>query len=304
MFFQSYLHNIHALMREEGVIGVNRYLSDLRSRNLFFKFISVLDNKLFGIQNALELAEETEISIPKVGTNKTFIDLMEKLNIAVSLQTDLPQWTSKEGQAVLFYSTHQALIEPAYILALLKREDTIFLATPFLQSLGENIGKHILPVLAKKFAVERQKVKLPFNVKRLFDKGLGLTEKQITTMNIKTMKQAGSELIKGKAIGLFPTGGSSDKTQWFFGIGTLISQIHSQDRKHILLGPMYYEGLDEKEASRQAKTALKKQPTRKATVKAWFGKSLDMYTLLKDEQDPEKITTILKQNYFDQFPVH
>jgi len=289
-------------MQEEGVIGVNRYLGTMRKHNVLFQLFSWIDNRMFGIQKALLLAEETERSIPAKGMQQTFADLMDKLNITIENQSKQPEWTRQTSKGVLFYSTHQALIEPAYILALVEREDTIFLATPFLKSLGENIGAHVLPVLAKKFAVERQKVKLPFNVKRIFDKGLALTQKQITEMNKNSLHQAASELVKGHAVGLFPTGGSSDKTLWFPGIGVVISQIHPQDRKRILLGPMYYEGLDEKEASKQVKATLNKRPTKNAQVKAYFGKSFDMYSILGEESDPTKITEILKEDFFTQFP--
>lgn len=298
------LKKYHALYTREGAEGLLHEIQRLKKKNILARITAKLDTEFWGIQRFLKDIVALEKDLKHKDLQTVTTEYLRKLKITVTLKNKPPEWIRTPHTPVLFYSNHEALIDPLFFGAIIQRDDIYILATDILSKVGPNVKKHILPVMARKYGIDRDDKTSILHV--ILERGQGLTSHEIEQMNARTLKKSVDVLTKEKAaVGMFPSGAGGYITKWYNGIGRILSKVEKKDRDETLLSPVLFEGVKrENILSIVNKTYAKvRNGLTPQTLTAKFGKVRTMKELIGNENDPQKITEILKEDYFKQFDI-
>lgn len=303
-WFNKFLKKYHKLYDEKGAKGVQKEIRLLKKKNIIANVIAKFDNEFWGVQRFIKDIVEFEDNISNKGLQSQCVEFLDKLKITVAFKNNQPDWINTPNTSVLFYSNHEALIDPIFYGAMIKRNDIAILGTSILSKVGPNAKKHILPLMASQYGTDRDE-KISF-MHKILERGQGLTSDEIKAMNENTLQKSVNMLVKeNSAIGMFPSGAAENITHWYNGIGRIVSKIGNSDRKKVLLSPILFEGVKREnillvinKVYAKMRNGLKPQ-----TLTAKFGEVRTMYELVGSENDPKKITEILRKDFFREFEI-
>lgn len=291
--FYKFLNRGHRLYKRKGVEGINKYIETLR-RNLFLKPFFYFDDKLFSYRKALKDIEVFEKQIGKFGIRKASKNYLKRLKIELKFSK-----LNLQNSSVLFYSNHKAYIDPVTFLCAIQRDDIKIIATNILHRIGPNTGNFIIPVLARKYALERDD-KLSIG-QFVTNKAQGFTKKEINRLNQKALLKAASHIASGGVFGIYPAGSTTKIEKWYEGIGRIVSKLDKKVRQKAILSPFYLTGPTREEFRKHFRDVYKKSSTKKIVMQIHTRGTYNMYNFLENEKDPEKITDKLRVDYLKKF---
>lgn len=290
-------------LRDQKMAGLIEKIERKREKNLKVKFFHYLDQKCIGVLNSMKYFSALEKNLPNEGLQSIAQSYLNRIRIRYLLEKDLPQFTFENNRPVLFVGmNHEAIIEPLIMAAILKRQDWQLVGFKAFQVMGDHLAKFILPVLTKRHAVDyknnlKKSIQDFFNPLSRLYQAEKLTIQEIEKMNKNSIAAASQNLVKGKAVIVFPGGAGKTNFSWKGGIGEIISQIPPSHAEKINVLPVHFTGISKINFFKNmCLSFVKKMPER--TVKVTVGKARiikDLRDEMGENSDPSKISILLQR---------
>jgi len=285
---------------EGGIKGVNEHIDDSsavsRSANSFWELIQ----RMSGLPEFAKELQRTEEHIATDGIGAAFRELAEKLGIEIKCDR-VPEWLKTTGQPVLAYGNHSARVEPLLFGAFVERDDMSAIGGGVTKNLGPNFGRHVLPVIPKKYARDSDK-SLTLGERVIYGEG-SLSKEEVEELNRASLEEAGKRLGQGQLIGIFPTATDAITSEWRPGLGRVIKNLPTgTDPGNILLAPIHFGSLRGVDFLSNIRRVFGKgKPPKLQPVEVVFGEELHLGDLSPNDLSAEELTNILKEDYLRKF---
>ncbi|PIY69377.1 hypothetical protein COY90_00960 [Candidatus Roizmanbacteria bacterium CG_4_10_14_0_8_um_filter_39_9] len=220
-------------------------------------------------------------------------EFLKTLQFGLSSEGAILPELKAQGSPLIVISTHQGLIEPIYISALLEREDSYIIAGMENHRYGGNLTKHLLPVRPSKFAGEKRSV--------LY--GPQMTTEEIQKMNEESLQTASERVASGSMLTIFPWGGRGEETgEWYTGLGRIIYNIPLNQRGKTRILPIYFSGHDRASLKELIQELLLYgKPKQERNVLARIGAAPFLDELVESYDDPHAIINSIRVFFLNQF---
>lgn len=131
---------------------------------------------------------------------------------------------------VVIYGNHSSAIAPVLVAASLDRSDLKIITASYVERLGPNVARHVLPIRRTYSFNLRRRIGLRHVTAGLIldffhprqDKSVARTHNQVI------LNAATHHLLRGGAVLIFPQGAHRDGQSWFPGIGIIVSNLIQQ----------------------------------------------------------------------------
>ena len=292
------IKGLHQTLRENGLPAVAEEIETAQSENLTdFSFWGFL--RQFGIPGLLKDVARLEKESKEKGIGAVARELLK--NLGIEIQATTPDWLNQTGSPTLFYGNHQSFIEPLLVAALSHRDDLAFVGNKFTVGLGDNAQKHLLPVLAKRYASDSPAVLTPKEAAFIGERHM--TREEIEAMNSESITEAARRLKTGWAVGIFPAPNDLDiEFPWFSGIGRVINHLPEETTNNTRLAPIRFGQISNGELAEAVRIRYKKgKEPKKRILSVEFAPTLNIAELDLQGLSDQKITEKLQADYLESF---
>jgi 1-acyl-sn-glycerol-3-phosphate acyltransferase len=206
------------MYKDKGALGVLEWIYD-KKRFTFVKLFLKTVFIIFPYDSILKITAKYNHNIQKIGLSQSSRQYIQDLSINIS-KTNMP--VIKGG--CLIFGNHPTGLDPYILSSIIERDDVYIVADIYQQRKGNNIGKHIVPIVyarTQKNLDNREFLnKIGFYIMRQFT---GYVDKNLVKIqNEQTVKTAGKLIQEGHVVIIFPDGGSNNPEFWYNGIGEVI----------------------------------------------------------------------------------
>jgi hypothetical protein len=208
-----------------------------------------LDHRYFGITKFADDLILLEEKTSKEGIATAARWFLNKHSITYPVNKDVSaivRQAKKKGKSLFVLGVNHTLVfEPLIIASILNDTSMNIVAIKFLQRLGRQFNKQVIPVLPKRFGTDygssiKSKLKDTLDPATLLYYLEHLTVDQIRSLNITSLKQAAQLLKERETLVLFPAGGRDEHAKWKAGIGHILLNAEPQIWDQIDILPMYF----------------------------------------------------------------
>ncbi len=238
--------------------------------------------------------QELGDDIPTIGISSAFKKTLNKYNTKVQVNFSPESKTILQEKPVILVSNHPYVVEPFALLAVLpKREDVFIIAYSLLTGISSQLDKHIIPAYVRHHIISNKVGLLSLLVRELEkDKGSQLSAAESHLKNIESIRKASQVVSHGALVMIFPNPGKlTSDNKWFNGIGYLVKGIKNKKNTYIMMANI--AGSSKYDFLRIVPVINRLFPA----ISVIFSSPLLCSTIVGQQSDPKKITSILENRY-------